>query len=96
MRQPGLSAVHAQPFTLMYRQGHHRCRYTPDFLTVFLIVPRALARLGFDKWTVIEVKPADLLARDRDAIEARLEAVHLALGFAAICLTENDLITRRH
>ena len=94
--QSGLIAVMSQPFTLRYWRHGRRHRYTPDLLAVFSRVPRLLTRLGFGRWTVIEVKPAEYLISDFDEIQARLHAVRSALGFAAVCLTESTFPTRRH
>jgi hypothetical protein len=95
MHQPFLRAVHAQPFTLVINIGGKRHRYTPDFLVVYDRLSRWLRRQGFDRWTVIEIKPAALLARDREKILARLQFVRDCLGLAALVLTERELITGR-
>lgn len=95
VRQPFLRAVHAQPFTLMVDIDGQRMRYTPDFLVVYDRLNPWLRRHGFGRWTVIEVKPAAKLARDREKILARLQCVRDCLGLAALVLTEHDVIQGR-
>ena len=85
---PDVIALFAQPFTL---QVSARQRYTPDLLLVLARVPRSLVRRGFERWTVIEVKPDRAIAEDLDTIVARLRAVRTLLGLAAVCLSEQDL-----
>lgn len=88
LRHPDLRAVHAQPFTLRYEDDGVLHQYTPDLLVVFDQVPRVLRRLGFHRWTVLEVKPHELCGR---AVDARLDAVHNHLGLATVALTDRDL-----
>ena len=92
---PSLRGVHSQPFTLVFRLGARRLRYTPDFLVVYARVSAALRKLGFDHWTVVEVKPASRLDTDAAQITERLQAIRDLLGFATVCLTERDLRSGR-
>ncbi|WP_156969856.1 hypothetical protein [Arenimonas malthae] len=94
-RHAGLVAIHAQPFTLRYADDQGVHRYTPDFLVVYDRVTRAIVRLGFRRWTVVEIKSTSLLKRDPDAVSCRLAAVRRLLGFATVVLTECHLRTGR-
>jgi hypothetical protein len=89
LSHPGVRAVHAQPFTLPFDDDGEPAHYTPDLLVVFDHVPRVLRRMGFDRWTVIEVKPARLCGR---AVDVRLAAVHAQLGLRAVALSERDIV----
>ena len=90
-QQPDLAAIHAQPFTINYSDHGAPRRYTPDLLVVFNRLSRVLVQLGFQRWTVVEVKAASLLDANREDITRRLAAVHALLGFATVLLTEREL-----
>ena len=85
---PDVIALFTQPFTLQLSAG---LRYTPDLLLVLARVPRRLVRRGFERWTVIEIKPERAVSGALDTIMARLQAVRTLLGLAAVCLSEQDL-----
>ena len=86
-----LRFIESQPFTLHYVDRGRRHRYTPDLLVVLHPVPTLLERLGFEVWTVVEVKPHAELQADGEAIGARLARVGKATGFSAVCLTEHEI-----
>lgn len=92
-RTPGLIALHSQPFTLTYwdEEKGLRRRYTPDLLAVFVDQPSWLVRLGFDRWTVIEVKPESKLDDVAADLARHHRAIREQLGFATVILTERDL-----
>lgn len=90
-QQPDLAAIHAQPFTINYSDHGAPRRYTPDLLVVFNRLSRVLVQLGFQRWTVVEVKAASLLDANREDIARRLAAVRTLLGFATVLLTEREL-----
>lgn len=96
-RQPNLVAIATQPFRITFFEEGHRHRYTPDILVGFSFVPRLLARLGFARWTAVEVKPVQFAVLHAEALRVSLEAVRRMLGLAAVCLTEIDLarLTRK-
>jgi hypothetical protein len=91
IRHRHLVAVHSQPFTLRYWDGQQLRQYTPDFLVVYDPVSRALIKLGFEPWTVVEVKPSSRRDAHPSELARRLQAVHDLLGLGAVCLTERDL-----
>lgn len=95
IHQGHLVAVHSQPFTLSYLDGDRLHRYTPDFLLVYDRLTGQLLRWGFAPWTVVEVKPASYRDSHRFDVRRRLDAVHDQLGFAAVCLTDADLLQGR-
>lgn len=95
IQQPRLIALHSQPFTLSYLDSGTSRRYTPDFLAVYDRVPPALRRLGFARWTVVEVKPQSDLDSQTAQVTRRLTAVREQLGLAAVCLTDRDLAAGR-
>lgn len=90
-QQPDLVAIHAQPFTINYSDHGAPRRYTPDLLLVYNRLSRVLVQLGFQRWTVVEVKAASLLDANREDIARRLAAVRALLGFATVLLTEREL-----
>jgi len=90
-QQPDLAAIHSQPFTINYSDHGAPRRYTPDLLVVFNRLSRVLVQLGFQRWTVVEVKAASLLDANREDIARRLAAVRTLLGFATVLLTEREL-----
>lgn len=90
-QQNGFSAVFSQPFTLDWRVGLRRYRYTPDLLVVFNRTPRKLQAIGFGRWTVVEVKPWALLAEVEQDVRCRLSMVTATLGFNAVVMTERDV-----
>lgn len=90
-RHSGLVAIHAQPFTLRYLDGSCVRRYTPDFLVVYDRLSSAIVRMGFQKWTVVEVKSSSLVDVDASSVDRRLEAVRSVLGLATVLLTEQQL-----
>jgi hypothetical protein len=92
---PHLIAVHSQPFSLRYWDGKRLLRYTPDFLVVYKRLSRSLLKLGFERWTVIEVKPSSHWASHRIEVARRLQAVHDLMGLATVCLTELELLPGR-
>jgi len=72
---PELVSLQSQPFTVHFDIGGTKHRYTPDLLVELRQVPADLARLGFERLTVVECKPservdecAEMLARARAAI----------------------------
>ena len=91
---PHLVAIHSQPFTLSVWDGQKHRRYTPDFLVVVDRLSRAIVRMGFGYWTIVEVKPARRLAREGERIAAHMHVIHELLGFSTVCFTENDLPER--
>ena len=95
LQYPDLQVALSQPLTLAVHARQHHLRYTPDLLFVFDPVPRALARLGFEKWTVVEVKIARKWQRQQAALESLFAVVRQRLGFAALCLTDADLSAGR-
>jgi hypothetical protein len=95
IHQPHLVAVHSQPLTLKYWDGTEVRQYTPDFLFVYDPVSRFLLKLGFELWTVVEVKPSAHRDARLEEIRRNLQAVHDHLGLAAICLTERELPSGR-
>ena len=90
-QQPDLAAIHAQPFTITYSDHGAPRRYTPDLLLVYNRLSRVLVQLGFQRWTVVEVKAASLLDANREDITRRLAAVRALLGFATVLLSEREL-----
>ncbi|HEY2346370.1 MAG TPA: hypothetical protein VGH80_10865 [Xanthomonadaceae bacterium] len=92
---PHLVAIHSQPFTLSYWDGEKHRRYTPDFLVVMDRLTRTIVRFGFGYWTIVEVKAARRMERERQRIAGPMQAIRELLGFATVCFTENDLPTRR-
>lgn len=87
----GFRFIASQPFTIQFIEDGQRRRYTPDFLAVFDPVSRVLERLGFSHWTAIEIKPSERLVQEADAIRQRLQHVVRMTGFAAVCLTEQQI-----
>jgi hypothetical protein len=85
---PQLAGLYSQPFTLETLETGRWRPYTPDLLLVLAAVSPALVRFGFERWTVIEVKPEARYERSRDRVDGRLQHVRSALGLAAVCLTE--------
>ena len=90
-QQSDLAAIHAQPFTITYSDQGSPRRYTPDLLIVYNRLSRVLVQLGFQRWTVVEVKAASLLDTNHEDITRRLAAVRALLGFATVLLTEREL-----
>jgi hypothetical protein len=86
--RPGFRFVAAQPLTISYVEKGVSRRYTPDLLVVFDPVGESLKSLGFKKWTIVEVKPASMAARDAAAIRERLDRVSRMTGLAGVCLTD--------
>jgi len=93
-RDRGLVALHSQPFTLTYRDGHKRRRYTPDLLAVYDRLPPSLVRLGFGRWTVIEIKPQSKLDDVAEDLARHHGAIRKQLGFATAILTERQVPDR--
>jgi hypothetical protein len=88
---PGFQFLQSQPFTLHFHLDDAWGRYTPDLVAVFSSVSGSLRRLGFERWTVVEVKPWARFQVDRAAIVARLQMIRQVLGFAVVCLTERHI-----
>ncbi len=93
-RERGLVALHSQPFTLFYRDGCRRRRYTPDLLAVFDRLSPSLVRLGFGRWTVVEIKPESKLDEVAEDLARHHRAVREQLGFATAIITERHAPSR--
>ncbi len=87
----GFQFISSQPFTIHFIEDGKRRRYTPDLLAVFDPVSDVLQRLGFSHWTAIEIKPSARFVGEADAIRKRLQEVTRITGFAAVCLTEQQI-----
>lgn len=88
---PGLRFLQSQPFTLTHQTEQGPRRYTPDLLAVYSPIADILRPLGFEMWTVIEVKPFGLLQSHRNDVDIRLRWVAEATGMATVCLTEREI-----
>ena len=88
---PGFRFVQTQPFTLKYTENGRRRRYTPDLLVVLDPVSATLRRLGFEGWTIVEVKPRIRLDAEASEVADLLSKVHEATGLATVCLTEREI-----
>ena len=82
---PACVAVATQPVTINWSWNDVKRRYTPDILVIFDTVPDRWLRLGFERFSIIEVKPV------REWIEPDLCAEHTrvvrtALGMPLIRL----------
>lgn len=86
---PCFHAVVAQPITVPWFDGDRWRRYTPDFRLELKTVPDPLSKLGYEAITFIEVKYAEDFQRDKDTIQARLNAVRTATEHPAIIATEH-------
>lgn len=94
IRTPGLLALHSQPFTFTYRDDDGWHRYTPDLLAVFRRRPASLIQYGFDRWTVIEVKPESKVDKMAEALARHHRAIEVQMGFATAILTERHIPAR--
>lgn len=88
---PGLRFLQSQPFTLTRETDQGARRYTPDLLAVYCPIAKVLHDLGFEMWTVIEVKPFKRLLAHQADVEDRLRWVAEATGMATVCLTEREI-----
>jgi len=86
---PCFHTVVAQPITVPWFDGNRWRRYTPDFRLELMQVPNHLAELGYAAVTFIEVKYADDFEKDKEAIQARLDAVRTATDQPAIIANEH-------
>jgi len=91
---PELVSLQSQPFTVHFDVSGAKHRYTPDLLVELRQVPADLARLGFERLTVVECKPpervdecAEMLARARAAIGEIMSA-------PLVIITDRSLATR--
>jgi hypothetical protein len=63
--------------------------YTPDFLIEIDPLPADLERMGFKRYTFVEVKPEQYA--DNWDVQLKLKLLELATGFAVVLITERDL-----
>lgn len=78
-------AVVSQPVTIDWLWHSSRRRYTPDILVMFDVVPDPWRRLGFERTSIIEVKPTDVWI-DSDLNTEHTRVVRMALGMPLIRL----------
>lgn len=86
---PGVRLVVSQPFSIQYRLGKRRRCYTPDLLVVADELPDDLARNGFGKATVLEIKAAIDPVR-RAVIDFKLHLSILATGLPAMVVVSEE------
>lgn len=86
---PGVLAVHAQPFTIEYRIGKSRRRYTPDLLVFATPLHEELSSCGFRIVTVVEVK-ATIDPTLRAAIDFKLHLSIHATGLPAVLVVPTN------
>lgn len=80
---PQCMALATQPLTLRFQFGRGFRLYTPDILLVLDDVPTAWIQLGIERFTLIEVKPLDIVVSD-DLWKSRSRALRRGVGMPLI------------
>ncbi|MEG3791252.1 hypothetical protein V1318_14070 [Lysobacter sp. CCNWLW3] len=83
--------IKTQPVTILYRHDGRAHRYTPDLLVQLSEVPAALAALGFEALTYVEVKPQRRAIEAEQTLRRQFSVVRQATGHAMALITDWDL-----
>lgn len=86
-----LVRIESQPVTIFYEEDGEAHRYTPDLRVTLSKVPFELECLGFRKSTLVECKPAGLVAHHKANLERAFRAARLAFGRIPVLLTDEDV-----
>ena len=81
---PESIAIATQPLTVRFSFNGKPRRYTPDALVVLTSVPTWLARAGFDRFTLVEVKPLDVPEDQANLWRARRKALRDTVGMPLV------------
>lgn len=86
-----LAGLRSQPLTLVYRSRGSMLRYTPDFHVSLTHVPDELALLGFERETLVEVKPWRRAAAQEAMLARKFSALRKATALPVVLLTDLDI-----